>query len=410
MLHEECSESLFSLSIDSRKQVPTEIEVNSPMQHPSIRKEEYEASGASPSVAVRVRYASLILNPLENLAQGKLPLELRKGHKEPKEENTKLQIVKPEEQPNCIVIRKVNSNEESSAKEQIKMLEENSEEKGKARVWNNQLEYRYHDCCDDVDEDVNVDESDLDVTFEDDDPHNEKKREGEEGDALHVNGTWIQEESSESLFSLSIDSRKRISSAENVDNEVNSLIMPPLVTQQEEASQGRIADVSSVLNPIENVTQEGRMIKATVSKTSLKNKENINFVVQDVDIDIPISPEPNLKLSNHKSRNKKLNDKKHEIGVDTSLSSWLVEPETTPISVNSREHTPNSVVSHEDRPILGALSIEEIRKYSVSISSRRSRSRSPDETLIIGTVGSYWSHTGQSMDSELNKHHKVLFN
>ncbi|CAL0308816.1 unnamed protein product [Lupinus luteus] len=333
ILDECASDSLFSLSIDSKNQVSLDnVEVNSPMQKlPSIRKVGYEAVAT-----------------------------------------------KPEEQPNFISIRvvsKSNSSEESSA------LEESNEDKGKV--------YRYHDCCDEGYENVNVDERDSDATFQDD------------------NRTLFQEESSESLFSLSIDSRKRISSAENVDGEVNSLIVSA-------AEKGRRIehDDSTVLNPIENIiTQQVKMVKATLCKMK-DNKENINLVVQNVDVDnIAISPEPNLKLSSFKTR------KKQEFGVDTSLSSWLVEPETTPVTMKSsdysaRKHsTPkerrgsSSVLSHEDRPILGALSIEGIRKYS-SVSATCSRSRSPDEIPIIGTVGSYWSHTGKCMDSDLDKHRK----
>ncbi|XP_019431900.1 PREDICTED: uncharacterized protein LOC109338998 isoform X2 [Lupinus angustifolius] len=323
ILDECASESLFSLSIDSNKQVSLDnVEVNSPMQKlPSITKVEYDAV-----------------------------------------------VTKSKEQPNLISIRVVNN---SNSSEESSALEESNES-------------------------VNIDESDFDVTFEDD----EKKREGAED----VNRSLFQEESSESLFSLSIDSRKRISSAENLDGEVNSLIVSA-------AEKGRRIkhDDSAVLNPIENITTQQGKVKATMCKTK-ENKENINLVAQDFDIDhIPISPEPNLKLSSYKTR------KKQEIGVDTSLSSWLVEPETTPITMKSsnysaRKHTRkegrgSSVLSNEDRPILGALSIEVIRKYS-SVSATCSRSRSLDEIPIIGTVGSYWSHTGKCMDSELDKHRK----
>ncbi|KAJ1413857.1 hypothetical protein SESBI_19351 [Sesbania bispinosa] len=300
LAHEESSDSLFSLSICSGKQVSaSEIEVNSPVQLPCAvctkREVSEEAFGASPSVPERdVQHVSSALNPLEKLPQGK-PSQ---------KEETKLL----EEQPSCIAMRK----------------------------------------------------------------------------------TWVPEESSESLFSLSTDSRKLISSSEKAENEVNSL-------------PANVTDVSSVLNPIENLTQ-GKGVKTTKLQHQENDKENINLAVQD--FDIPISPEPNLKLSNRKQR-QKINDKKQEIGVDTSLSSWLVESETTPISMNSTNSTPKggrgSPWSHEDRPILGALTLEEIRKYSISTSSRRSRSRSPDETPIIGTVGSYWSHTGQSMRSKFSE-------
>ena len=157
----------------------------------------------------------------------------------------------------------------------------------------------------------------MDATLEDD-PSNEKKDWVEGAD---VNQTWVQEESSESFFSLSANSRIRISSAE-AENEVNSQMSAPATNS---ITQGKIPDLSLVLNPIQNLTK-GRVVKAT-----LKNdKENINMVVKD--INIPISPEPSLKLSNRKAK-QRFDDK---IGVDTSLSSWLVESsETTPISINN---------------------------------------------------------------------------
>lgn len=336
---EECSlsESLFSLPIGFEKPVSggaeTE-EVNSPMQPP---KEEAK---------------------VEN------------------QNSTKL----VEEQPSCVATTTRNDEESLANK-----LEENREEKGKARAMNQNHpvvhEYRYREYCSEEEE------------YEED---------------------TNQGESSESLFSLCTDSRKRISSAEKAENEVSSslILMPAQVTQEEDDSQGgRVEDVCSVLNPIENLTQ-GKVVKlATVQQPLKKDKENINSVVmQNVDIvdDIPIStPEPSLKLSNRKARQKVDND----IGVETSLSSWLVESETTPPSSVGDGGRRGSPYSHEDRPILGALTIEEIRKYSASASSRRSRSRSPEETPIIGTVGSYWSHTGQSksksMSSKFNNSGKV---
>ncbi|MED6187028.1 hypothetical protein PIB30_072492 [Stylosanthes scabra] len=220
----------------------------------------------------------------------------------------------------------------------------------------------------------------------------------EEGD-VNVNVNGIQQESSESLFSLSVDSRKPVSLAEMAETEVNSLRQ-----DREEETQERIHDVSSVLNPIENVATQGRVAKSRLLKSPKNDdKENINNSAVE-NIAISLSPEPNMKLSKRRAR-QRVNDKKQEIGVDTSLSSWLVEPEGTPLPVG--EETPKggsrgSPWSNEDRPILGALTVEEIRMYSLSRSSRRTRSKSPDETPIIGTVGSYWTHTGQDMDSNLS--------
>jgi hypothetical protein len=100
------------------------------------------------------------------------------------------------------------------------------------------------------------------------------------------------------------------------------------------------------------------------------------------------------------------NQAKENIAVDTSLSSWLVESEFTPtMSKNSSDSVGNSPSEKEnsrrnveDRPIVGALTGSELKQFSASTYPKWSRSRSPDEKVLIGTVGSYWRHTGQCMD------------
>jgi len=71
-----------------------------------------------------------------------------------------------------------------------------------------------------------------------------------------------------------------------------------------------------------------------------------------------------------------------EIAVDASLSNWLVTSETTPtmktrpIGLEPISHEQsvspgsNAVVSIEDRPILGALTVEELKQFSASSSPR----------------------------------------
>ena len=272
--------------------------------------------------------------------------------------------------------------------------------------------HRYQNCPDCEDEDL------VESDFADDE-------EDDGGD----NQTSVQEESSESLFSLSIDSRKHVSANETGEKEVNSP-MPVHASSDKELktiglspiARDRSQYVHSVLNPIENLTQW----KAVQAKapTPIKNqeKENVNLETyfniatspekENINLEPHFnretSPEPSFKQSkrNLKPEFDDLKSAEHEVAVDTSLSSWLVESETTPKSSNSTNSVRNapseklnSPRSHEDRPILGALTIEELRQYSASASPRRSRSRSPDDTPIIGTVGSYWSHTGQTMDS-----------
>ncbi|KAK8482277.1 hypothetical protein V6N11_019778 [Hibiscus sabdariffa] len=211
------------------------------------------------------------------------------------------------------------------------------------------------------------------------------------------------EETSESLFSLSIEARKLVCEVESDEKEVSSPM--PVVLNRNAKDEGDQC-VQSVLNPVENLPQ-WKGVKAKAS-SPLKNeeKENINVVGG---FNIPISPEPDFKLGTSSaklcSNGRKLVGQ--EIAVDTSLSSWLVGPENTPNSKGSTNSVGNSAASrktnsprsYEDRPILGALTVEDLKQHSASNSSRKCRRRSPDETPIIGTVGSYWSHTGQIVDT-----------
>lgn len=160
-------------------------------------------------------------------------------------------------------------------------------------------------------------------------------------------------------------------------------------------ARDRSVYVHPVLNPVENLSQ-WKVVKGKRTPTLRPQKEN--FV-----------------SSNHDSEtgtSKKLNQ---EISVDASLSNWLVSPETTTTPVNkagwgsaaSYTGTPdrstsqgsNSMISHEDRPILGALTLEEIKQFSATSSPRKSPSRSPDDMPIIGSVGTYWNSTGSAEDS-----------
>jgi hypothetical protein len=199
----------------------------------------------------------------------------------------------------------------------------------------------------------------------------DQEHEDDDDDEVGNVHSLVQEESSESLFSLSIDSRKQVSAIETGEKEVNSP-MPELKTiGSNPSARDRSQSVHLVLKPIENLTQ----LKAVQAK-----------------ITTPLE-----------------NQAKENIAVDTSLSSWLVESEfTPPTSKNSSDSVGNSPSEKEnsrrnveDRPILGALTVAELKQFSASTSPKWSRSRSPDEkVVVIGTVGSYWRHTGQSMDSD----------
>ncbi|XP_059628488.1 uncharacterized protein LOC132271198 [Cornus florida] len=165
----------------------------------------------------------------------------------------------------------------------------------------------------------------------------------------------------------------------------------------------------SVLSPVENLTQ-WKVVKAKTTTPPLEHQDKENITYTQHELNIPSSEEPSFRLQIHKSRRRSKSTKpEDEIAVDTSLSSWLVESELTEtaqkslnsIGTSSAERA-NSAVSFEDRPILGAMTVDELKKLSEFSSPRQSPRRhcSPDEMPIIGTVGSYWSHTGHTVDSE----------
>lgn len=123
---------------------------------------------------------------------------------------------------------------------------------------------------------------------------------------------------------------------------------------------------------------------------------------------------PVENLSQWKAVKKKGNPPlNQQIAVDASLSNWLTSSETTPskkVSTmgletiaseksSSHESTATSLRSLEDRPILGALTVEELRQFSANSSPRKSPSRSPEDMPIIGSVRSYWSHSSSTKDS-----------
>lgn len=179
-----------------------------------------------------------------------------------------------------------------------------------------------------------------------------------------------EEESSESsLFSLSIDSRRRQSftpggrtAGEDKEEVSSKTFITPI------PSDDKDKHIDSVLKPIENLNQWEKIVgrKAKSSSTmEKKNQEPEN--VESEEFMFPL--ELKKKTSN-------------SCRVDTSLSSWLVESE------NSPEVSAGNLSSSSLKKTKSSSSITRRR--------RRSYSFSPNETPILGTVGSYWRHTGGS--------------
>ncbi|XWS76211.1 hypothetical protein CRYUN_Cryun01aG0156200 [Craigia yunnanensis] len=245
--------------------------------------------------------------------------------------------------------------------------------------------HRYQNCreSDDDEDELDSEESDLDDDEDDD---------------------------YEDFDDGAVESRDRISGLGGVTKEVDGF------DEEEVKPMGlirgvrdRSGNVHPVLNPVENLTQ-WKAVKAKGETPFKLQKENLS--VEQEEPRLSPSSDPSFKeLSfSFKSKSdhelKKLNEK---VSVDASLSNWLSSTETTPVKKSSTldasapersmSQGSTSLRSPEDRPILGALTLEEIKKFSASSSPRKSPSRSPDEMPIIGTVGTYWSHVSTTKDS-----------
>ncbi|CAJ1899887.1 unnamed protein product [Sphenostylis stenocarpa] len=240
--------------------------------------------------------------------------------------------------------------------------------------------HRYHYCTCSDDEDGAWEDWDSDLTDED------------EGDGCDSDMGEEYDEVGEDFEDGIVYSRSKNGVNQGIFEEVES---PIPMHDKDVKSIGlnpnvrdRSMYVHSVLNPVENLTQ-WKAVKAKRAPPPL------------------VSQKENLVL-NQESRAafgaespKKLNG---EIAVDASLSNWLTSSETTPVGKGLYEGTPersssegsNSVVSYEDRPILGALTVEELKQFSASCSARKS---SRDEMPIMGMVGSYWNCGGNAPDS-----------
>lgn len=161
-------------------------------------------------------------------------------------------------------------------------------------------------------------------------------------------------------------------------------------------ARDRSVYVHSVLNPVENMAQ-WKVVKAKRTPRSRPQKEN--FVSSNHESEVSFGVKEILEAGTPKKLNQ-------EIPVDASLSNWLGSSgTTTPVNKaclyagggigtpdrSISQQGSNSVISLEDRPILGALTMEEIKQFSATSSPRKSPCKSPDEMPIIGTVGSYWN-------------------
>ena len=259
--------------------------------------------------------------------------------------------------------------------------------------------HRYQNCRDSDDEEDEMQFGESDLDYEDD----EFDDSDEEGDEI-------------------IGSKTRISPAQVITEEVDPMAVCPSPQRELKTmwvnpnARDRSAYVHSVLNPVENLTQ-WKAVKVRGTPPLKLQKENLTSDQEPPRLSFSMEPSFKQSLFNNKTKINETENTNQDIAVNASLSNWLVSTETTPSNKTSStavvadtvssqkgmsymSYMSNSPRSQEDRPILGALTLEEIRQFSASNSPRKSPNRSPDDMPIVGTVGTYWSHTGPAKDSD----------
>ncbi|KAG6606359.1 hypothetical protein SDJN03_03676, partial [Cucurbita argyrosperma subsp. sororia] len=253
----------------------------------------------------------------------------------------------------------------------------------------------YRESDDDDDDELDYADSDLDHDHVDDD-------DGDENDDIEYEeyDHFSDDESGSSSVQVFAD---------EVDSCLSVCGCPGKAEPQigaRRTARDRNACVHSVLKPVENISQwKAVKVKDKHRSNPPSHKENLalNGAPRN-----SFGTEPSFKESSFGCKSKTCQPKNSDqgIAVDASLSNWLSSSVTTPPSKTStgilglttpESQGSNSPKNQEDRPILGALTMEELRQFSPP--PRRSPNRSPNEMPIIGTVGTYWSHSSSVEDS-----------
>lgn len=254
------------------------------------------------------------------------------------------------------------------------------------------LNHRYGKCA------AGDDDSDYEEEDYDDEDEDEGYEDDEEEDVDGIDECAIEDDEEEHGGLLGI--------ARGEEEACESLFLLPVIKTKESAGQQAAGEPpcqtrelgNPVLNSVENFTQ-WKEAKSNTSAAASKNSEKENIVTlgqenrsTDKLSDPAIPAKKKEWLLAVSSDYSPSTPSKQEVSVDASLSTWLGST-GTPESNSVRSYSP---ISREERPILGALTVEDIKISSANSSPRRSRSPSPspDDMPILGTVGAYWNSSG----------------
>uniref|UniRef100_A0ACD5WS43 Uncharacterized protein n=1 Tax=Avena sativa TaxID=4498 RepID=A0ACD5WS43_AVESA len=256
------------------------------------------------------------------------------------------------------------------------------------------LNHRYGNCAGADDDDSDYEEEYYSDEYDD----GEYEDEEEDGDGIDAidddeeQGGLLgiargEEEACESLFLLPVTKPKEGAGQQE------PAAPPPCPTRE----RSQCGSGNPVLNSVEDFTQWKDDKSGSRTAAAPKNSDKENFVAlgqenwpssNKLSDPAPI-PSKKKDMPVVSSDYTPSTPSKQEASVDASLSTWLGST-GTPESNSVRSYSP---ISREDRPILGALTMEDIKISSANSTPMRSRSPSPspDDMPILGTVGAYWN-------------------
>ncbi|KAL9228249.1 hypothetical protein vseg_003850 [Gypsophila vaccaria] len=249
--------------------------------------------------------------------------------------------------------------------------------------------HRYQHCrvSDDEDDELGCEVSDLEDDEDELDEDDDKEAyDAEYSDDEYYSGQ-VSEITTRSCSSVESGDKSSVTyesqrAQESLDKETKTPV------EFHRGARDRAAYVNAVLNPVEN-TAQWKHLKAKQTSSLKQQKENL----------------PKSKLTENGSEDN------YDVAVDASLSTWLSStPKTPPTkampimsepmspSASMSSHGSNSVILREERPILGALTMEELNQVSATSSPRISPIRNPNEKPLR-TVGKHWTQIEDSLNT-----------
>nr|CAB3485101.1 unnamed protein product [Digitaria exilis] len=251
--------------------------------------------------------------------------------------------------------------------------------------------HRYQNCSD-SDDDVEDEYAEDDVYDDDSDEEEEDFMDCKIDlvDEEEVRTEENKQESHESLFSLSMSNDQQndqeVISPAPKNSGTSADAESPLITRNNLRDKSQY--VHPMLNPVRNLSQwkELKSLKTQAVPGTRLGKENVNLVLDVGQGHDSIATQTRMSTT--------LSGKR-EVYVDASLSTWLNSSEGSTVD-KEQSKSPCSIssVSREERPVLGALTVDDLKQSSPQSSPRNNL----EGALILGTVGSYWRCTEQDKE------------